>query len=157
MKTIFSTACLASALLMLASCGSPKRTPTTPSGTLEFDQARGTWKPATKIVQPPPHQASAPLPAYVEKSEHPPAWKKPLQWIGLGKDKAEAPPPPPPSKATAKAKADETPDASVVNRPPARSPIAPKPGHESLWQKIGDVIMKPFHWGRSDSSNTPSS
>ncbi len=157
MKTFFSTACLASALLMLASCGGTKKTASAPAGVQEFDANSGSWKPATKIVAPPPHQESAPPSTYAEASEHSPVWKKPLHWIGLGKDKADVPPPAPvkaSAKATDKPK-DAAPDASVVNQPPTRSPIEPKPGHESLWKKMGDAIKKPFHWG--SSSSTPNS
>ncbi len=157
MKIIFSTACLVSALLMFASCGSTKKSPSAPTGVQEFDAAAGTWKPATKIVAPPPHPTSAPLPKVVEESEHTPMWKKPLKWVGLDKDKP-APPPPVPAKSAAKPKDNGPPDASVVNQPPARSPIEPKPGHESLWKRIGDTLKKPFHWGSSsDSGATKSS
>jgi hypothetical protein len=134
MKTFFSTACLATALLTLASCGSTKQSASAPTGVQEFDQATGTWKPATKIVAPPAHQESAPLPqvASTTPQKHG-VFHKPLTWVGLAKDDPPLPPVPP-----APAKKSDTP-------PPPRSPIDPKPGARSLWQTIGDGIMKPFH------------
>lgn len=138
MKTFFSTACLATALLTLASCGSTKQSASAPTGVLEFDQATGSWKPATKIVAPPPHQASAPLPQVASSGtaeHHSSVWKKPLKWVGLAK---EDPPLPPVPAAPAKTAKADTP-------PPPRSPIDPKPGARSLWQTIGDGIKAPFH------------
>jgi hypothetical protein len=148
MKTFFSTACLAPVLVLLASCGGMKKTASAPAGMQEFDQTTGTWKPATKIVMAPPHQESAPMPI-ATKAEAIPGqrsfWqkagetaKKPLHWVGLGKDKT----PPPPSPATTQTVAAELP-------PAPRSPIEPKPGHKSLWQRIGDAFKAPFNHGSS--------
>ena len=135
MKTFFSTACLATALLPLISCGSTKQSASAPTGVQEFDQATGTWKPATKIVQAPAHQQSAPLPpaaAGTQPKKHG-VFHKPLTWVGLAHDD----PPLPPVPAAAPAKKSDTP-------PPPRSPIDPKPGARSLWQRIGDGIKAPF-------------
>ncbi len=123
----------------------------------EFDQASGTWKPATKIVQAPPPQHNAPLPVVTGGTDaiphHQSVWskvgdtaRKPLHWVGLAKDEDNPGPPPvqvKPTKTTADGKPVKVEDAP----PPERSPIAPKPGVRSLWQKIGDAIKSPFHWG----------
>jgi len=156
MKTIFSTACLAPLLIVLASCGSTKKSASAPTGVQEFDQASGTWKPASKIVQAPPHQKNAPLPVATGGTEaipqHKSMWSKvgdtaraPLHWVGLAKDDAPGPPSTP---TQIKAAPEPGKPVKVDDAPPPQpSPIAPKPGHESLWQRIGNFFSSPFHKG----------
>lgn len=159
MKTIFSTACLAPLLMILASCGSTKRSTSAPTGVQEFDQASGSWKPATKIVQAPPHAQNAPLPVVTGGTEaipqHKSVWskvgdtaRKPLHWVGLAKEDTNPGPPPVQVKPT---KTEDGKPVKVDDAPPPQpSPIAPKPGARSLWQRMGDFFRSPFHHGSSN-------
>lgn len=85
-----------SAAVLLTACGGTKNTVvTTPASHGEFDPSTGSWKPLTKAVTPPPPQGGAVItekkgPGMMEKVSS--TLKKPLKWVGLGKD--EAPPAP---------------------------------------------------------------
>jgi hypothetical protein len=67
--------------------------------------------------------------------------------VGLAKDEPVGPPP-----TQIKAKPEEGKPVKVDDAPPPQpSPIAPKPGHKSLWQRIGDTLKAPFHHDSSGS------
>lgn len=64
---------------------------------MEFNAQTGAWKPMTKVVTPPPSQGGAVIveqkkPGMMQKFGN--TMKKPLKWVGLGKDepKPEAKP-----------------------------------------------------------------
>ncbi len=99
MKNILSTTGLLFALALLNACSSTKNpvTATPPSTHMEFDSQTGAWKPMTKAVAAPPSQGGAVIveqkkPGMMKKFGD--TMKKPLKWVGLGKDepKPEAKP-----------------------------------------------------------------
>ncbi len=98
MKKILSTTCLLCALALLTACGGTKNpVATTPPPHMEFDSQTGGWKPLTKTIAAPPSQGGAVIveqkkPGMMQKIGD--TMKKPLKWVGLGKDepKTEAKP-----------------------------------------------------------------
>lgn len=79
------------AAALLAACGGTKETVvTTPASRGEFDPATGSWRPLTKVVTPPPPVEGAVIippkkgPGMMDKVSS--TLKKPLKWVGLGKD-----------------------------------------------------------------------
>lgn len=98
MKKTLSTACLVCALAMLTSCGGTKTPNVTAAPThQEFDPQTGAWRPLSKKVTAPPSKPGAVIveqkkPGMMQKIGD--TMKKPLKWVGLGKDepKPEAKP-----------------------------------------------------------------
>jgi hypothetical protein len=94
MKAIFSLILPVCAAAVLAACGGTKKEVVTiPASHGEFDPSTGSWKPLTKVVTPPPPQQGAVIveqkkPGMMDKVGS--TLKKPLGWVGLGKDE---PPP----------------------------------------------------------------
>ena len=110
MKTIASIALSVCTAALIAACGGTKNTAAASSPTpQEFDPATAAWQPLTKVVTPPPPQGGAVIveqkkPGMMKKVGD--TLKKPLQWVGLGKDE-----PQPVSAATAPAAATKKPPA----------------------------------------------
>lgn len=110
MNTIVSLALSVCAVALIAACGGTKNTAAVaPASSGEFDSSTGAWKPLTKVVAPPPPQQGAVIveqkkPGMMKKVGD--TLKKPLQWVGLGKEE-----PQPVSAATAPAAATKKPAA----------------------------------------------
>lgn len=107
MKIFFTFASTVCAAVLLASCGGTKDTVvTTPATQGEFDPSTGSWKPLTKVVTPPPPEQGAVIipqkgPGMMDKVGS--TLKKPLKWVGLGKEETQpAPVTPAEKKKTAK-------------------------------------------------------
>lgn len=93
MKSIFTFATTVCAAVLLAACGGTKETVVTvPASSGEFDPSTGSWKPLTKVVTPPPPEQGAVIipqkgPGMMDKVSS--TMKKPLKWVGLGKDEPQ--------------------------------------------------------------------
>lgn len=93
MKSLFNSVMVVCATVLLAACGGTKNTvATTPTSQGEFDSSTGSWKPLTKVVTPPPPQGGAVItpqkgPGMMDKVGS--TLKKPLKWVGLGKDEPQ--------------------------------------------------------------------
>ena len=91
----------------MSACGGTKDTAVVvPASHGEFDTSTGTWKPLSKVVTPPPHEEGAVItaqkkPGVMDKVGS--TLKKPLKWVGLGKDEPQpaATTPAAPAKKTA--------------------------------------------------------
>ncbi len=96
MKSISNYAMTVCAAITLAACGGTKETvATAPASHGEFDPSTGSWKPLTKVVTPPPHEEGAVIipqkgPGMMDKVGN--TLKKPLKWVGLGKDEPQPAP-----------------------------------------------------------------
>lgn len=95
-KIIFPSFWAFVSLCALASCGGTKTSATPHTTMQEYDQATGSWKLTSKIVAAPPPQGGAIIveqkkPGMMKKMGE--TLKKPLKWVGLGKDE------PPPASA----------------------------------------------------------
>lgn len=103
MKTTLFLVLCAAAAGVLVSCGGTKKNVATATPThQEFDPSTGAWKPLSKKVAPPPHERGAVIveekkPGVIDKVGK--TLKKPLEWVGLGKDET------PPAAATPAASA----------------------------------------------------
>ena len=107
MKTIFSIALAGFAAAAFTACGGTKNTTVSTPASGEFDPNTGAWKPLTKVVAPAPHERGAVIteqkkPGMLDKVGT--TLKKPLKWIGLGKEEpaAQADTATPAAPATAK-------------------------------------------------------
>ncbi len=93
MKKIFPATCLLCAVTLITACGGTKnQVATTPATEMEFSAQTGAWKPLTKVVTPPHSKPGAIIveqkkPGMMQKIGN--TMKKPLKWVGLGKDEPQ--------------------------------------------------------------------
>ncbi len=97
MKKILSTTTLLCGVALITACGGTKKpVATTPATHMEFNSQTGAWKPLTKAVAAPHSEPGAIIveqkkPGMMQKIGD--SMKKPLKWVGLGKDDSSKPKP----------------------------------------------------------------